>query len=56
MKAKCKVYQMLHTDPLSIGPENAQLNTSETSAIFKLITQNIKMRTLSQFQKPDVRF
>ena len=36
MKAKCKAYQMLHTDPLSIGPENAQLNTSETSAIFKL--------------------
>ena len=35
MKAKCKAYQMLHTDPLSIGPENAQLITSETSAIFK---------------------
>ena len=36
MKANSKSYQMLHTDPLSIGPEKAQLNTKETSAIFKL--------------------
>ena len=27
---------MLHSDPLSICPEKAQLNTKETSAIFKL--------------------
>ena len=36
MRAYHKSYQMLHTDPLLIGPEKAQLNTSENSAIFKL--------------------
>jgi len=34
MKAYRKSYQMLHTDPWSIGSEKAQLNTGETSAIF----------------------
>ena len=61
---------MLHSDPLSICPEKAQLNTKETSAIFKLnpekgfgilmekersITHKIGKRSLSQLQSAGVR-